>query len=122
MAFKGLDSLFSHDEAAIVGGDELVRTHHLGDMFLIGLAGIIVQHLVLGEHTCGVEAIQQFLVSFDHLVLALVAHGADEDSPSIHVGHNHDVLVSLAGRDGELARLISVDQLGKFIPCLEYFD
>lgn len=110
MGLEGADGSFSFVAAVHVGRDKLVGADVGEDCLLVGVAGLVVESLVVDPEALCVEAGHDGVVGGDAMPICFRLEGLDEDDVGDVVVCHHDVLIATHGPDGESAGVVSVER------------
>ena len=109
VVLEGLDRPFGGIASVIVGGDELKIDALLTKIALEAGRGFIVKTLVLGGEATVDKVLVDTVEDFDVFQFGVVAKGGSQNCIAIVDVADEDVLVALAGGDGEATSEIGGD-------------
>ncbi len=115
MIFESLDGLLCQVVPMIMRGNKLECHLVQVDSVLKVLRAFVVQDVKFGDNAGGPEAVDQGLVCPNHSACGPVLHWLNEDSITVDLSQDHDVLIPMAGFLWEAPWSVSEDLLGGLV-------
>ena len=117
MSFEGADGTFVYVATMDIGVYQLVcGCPDVGDVSAVFLAGFGVEYLVVDDVTASLEAGHDASVGRYAVAVFSCLEGLDEDSISVAVVDDHQVLVTAVGADWEASCVVCVERADGFYP------